>query len=304
MIVLGGGQADPNIARLVRCLRTRGLSYLALRTGKGTPHRLMWRVDDEQLWIDGREIRPTAAFLRYDVFTPARDRRPESRKNASRWYYTMLSWVLAHEHVAFLNRRYGSRHGTKPYTLCLAKRLGLATPDTVITNDPNIFPCLHDDMWISKPVDGGEYTQALNHLLKTEGWSRTVAEAPTLLQQRVFGPDLRVYGIGGRWFAFEVTASEIDYRQSADVGIRMVEPPPDLIMPLAALMDHQGLDFGAADFKVCSGTGRHLFLEINSAPMFTAFDDVASGALGDAIIEWLLRPSDSRSSRARRDRST
>jgi hypothetical protein len=53
-------------------------------------------------------------------------------------------------------------------------------------------------------------------------------------------------------------------------------------------MDEFGLDFGAADFKASPETGRPLFLEVNSAPMFAAFDRVAAGALCDAILDWLV----------------
>jgi hypothetical protein len=60
-----------------------------------------------------------------------------------------------------------------------------------------------------------------------------------------------------------------------------------LVRALAALMNDLGLDFGAADFKRCPETGRHLFLEVNSAPMFSGFDQVLSGALADAILAWL-----------------
>ncbi len=293
MIVVAGGHADPNIARLVQRLNKRGEPFVALLDSAGDHPRLMWRLGEERLWINGAEVRPTAVFLRYNVFTHAKDRRPESRRNATRWYYTILSWALAHEKVRYLNRRYGSSHATKPYNLQLAAQLELKTPDTVITNDSDVFSCLHEDKWIAKPVDGGEYTQVLSHLLETESWSRDAAEAPTLLQQRLVGPDLRIYGVGNRWFAFTLTSSEIDYRRSADVAIHSVHPPSDLTEPLAALMNNLGLDFGAADFKVCSRTGRYLFLEINSAPMFTAFDDVASGTLGDALVDWMLRPSTS-----------
>lgn len=293
MIVVAGGHADPNIARIVQRLNKREEPFVELRDGVDNHPRLMWRLGEAHLWINGIEVRPAAVFLRYDVFTHAKDRRPESRKNATRWYYTILSWALAHEKVRFLNRRYGSSHATKPYNLQLAGQLGLETPDTVITNDADVYSCLHEDKWIAKPVDGGEYTQLLSRLQQSESWSRQAAEAPTLLQQRLVGPDLRIYGVGNRWFAFTLTSSEIDYRQSADVAIRSVRPPSDLTEPLADLMNTLGLDFGAADFKVCSRTGRYLFLEINSAPMFSGFDDVVSGSLSDAIVDWMLRPSTS-----------
>jgi hypothetical protein len=100
-------------------------------------------------------------------------------------------------------------------------------------------------------------------------------------------PDLRVYRVGEAWFAFELRSEKLDYRVDADVKITALTPPSDLTRPLGRLMEHLGLDFGAADFKHCPETGDYRFLEVNSAPMFSAFDRVASGALSGAILDWL-----------------
>lgn len=55
---------------------------------------------------------------------------------------------------------------------------------------------------------------------------------------------------------------------------------------LTRLCDRLGLDFAAADFMT-DRDGRRVFLEVNSQPMFAAFDRVAGGALSDAIIDAL-----------------
>ena len=52
-------------------------------------------------------------------------------------------------------------------------------------------------------------------------------------------------------------------------------------------MDALNLDFGAADFKTSPDTGRYLFLEVNSSPMFAAFDAVSDGAVSKAILDWM-----------------
>jgi hypothetical protein len=79
----------------------------------------------------------------------------------------------------------------------------------------------------------------------------------------------------------------LDYRTDPRVEVAAVPAPAALTAPLGRLMDGLGLDFGAADFKTCPETGRFLFLEVNSAPMFAGFDRVAAGALCDAIWDWL-----------------
>lgn len=288
MLVIAGGDADPNILWLARRLASDGLAYLMLGAGIASTPRLVWRLADDRLWINGIEVKPTAVFLRYDVFAHAKDPRPERQKQAGSWYHTMLSWTLAHEEVAFLNRRYGARQSSKPYVLQLASRFGLAIPESLVTNDVQLFDRLDLEGWITKPVTGGEYTAVLADALKDPTWSGRWAESPAIVQRRLVTPDLRVYRVGESWFGFELRSEKLDYRIDADVKITALAPPSDLTEPLGRLMEHLGLDFGAADFKRCPESGEYRFLEVNSAPMFSAFDRVVSGALSGAILDWLM----------------
>jgi hypothetical protein len=251
------------------------------------PRALTWELVEDRLSIDGEAIEPGAVFLRYDVFSHLRDHSAESQRQAGHWYHALLSWVLAHESVAFFNRGYGARHPAKPHVLLLAKSAGLAIPRTVISNDLATLEQLDVGKWVAKPVTGGEYTAVIADVLHEASWRARFADAPTIVQQRLEAPDLRIYRVGDRWFPFTLISAEIDYRASRDVTIMPAAAPLDLVRALAALMNHLGLDFGAADFKCCPDTGWPLFLEVNSAPMFSTFDQVLSGALADAIIDWL-----------------
>lgn len=287
MLVVAGGDADPNVVLLARRAALRRIPHVALCAGTASWPKLTWALDEDRLWLDGVEVRPAALFLRYDVFAHLHDQRPESRSRALRWYHALLCWALAHEDVAFLNRRYGTRHAGKLWVLHLARRYGLAVPPSVVTSDPQAVEGLDPAMWIAKPVNGGEYTRILADARNDPAWRRQSAAEPTIIQQRLVGPDLRIYRVGGLWLAFALRSEAIDYRSSTDVTIDLVPAPKDLTAPLARLMDALGLDFGAADFKACPATGDPLFLEVNSAPMFAAFDAAAAGALADAILDWL-----------------
>lgn len=288
MLLVAGGDADPNIICLVRRLANNCYPHLAFCVGCNRAPRVIWDVSNDRLQVNGLEVNPTAVFLRYDVFTHLRDRRPESQRRASRWYYTIFSWVLAHDHVAFLNRKYVSKHATKAYVLYLAKNLGLEIPGSLVTNDLHVLDHLESDRWIVKPINGGEYTQTLAGALNVENWLHQFSEAPAIVQRRLVAPDLRIYRVRENWFAFTLHSDGIDYRISKTVDINPVGVPEYLIRRLAKLMDHLGLDFGAADFKSCPDTGRYLFLEVNSAPMFTAFDRIIAGALVNAIVNCLV----------------
>jgi D-alanine-D-alanine ligase-like ATP-grasp enzyme len=115
-----------------------------------------------------------------------------------------------------------------------------------------------------------------------------VAASPAIVQQRLEPPELRVYVVGRRLFGFRVISTELDYRASNQTR---VEPEPSLPAALGhallALAERLGLDWAAADLKTDRESGELCFLEINSAPMFVAFDRAGDGALGDALLDWL-----------------
>ena len=94
MFVVAGGDTDPNILLLAERLTDSGLPHRALCAGTSGVPSLTWTLSDDRLSINGATLRPTALFLRYDVFTYLGDRRPESRRRAVRWYQAWMAWVL------------------------------------------------------------------------------------------------------------------------------------------------------------------------------------------------------------------
>ncbi len=284
MLLIAGGGADPNIALLARRAALRGVAHRALIVpSDGEPPRLAWRLDGDTLTLDGVPTAPTALFLRHDVFAHLADGRAETALTASRWYQTLLSWGLAHPAVAMPNRGHGARQTLKPLVLMEAMRAGLAVPETLVTNDP----ASGDADWITKPVNGGALTRPLGEARADPAWVAAAEAAPTLLQPRLVPPELRIYRIGRCWLGFSIRSAVLDYRAEAAPRLALAAAPPALTGPLGRLMDRLGLDFGAADFKTCAATGRWLFLEVNSAPMFVAFDRVSGTAVTDAILDWL-----------------
>ena len=116
--------------------------------------------------------------------------------------------------------------------------------------------------------------------------------APAIVQQRLVPPELRLYVVGDRYFAFNVISPELDYRSTQNCRVEPTEVPSALIAGFGALLARLGLDFAAADFKTCPDTGELLFLEVNNGPMFAAFDLATSGELCLAMIQTLMKGSD------------
>ncbi len=291
-LLVAGGETDPNLLSLLRRAREREIPVLPLLTGPDRTPSLTWDVQADALVVDGREVRPGAGFMRYDVFQAMADRRPEVSFRAQAWHTTLHGWMLAHDDVRMMNRRYAGQVN-KPFMLSLAASCGLRIPRTRITNHLDDLERLPDAaQLIAKPVPGGGYTRMVGELLATTGRRGGRSAAPAFVQQRLVAPEVRIYGVGGRFIPFDVISDQLDYR--ADGGAR-VEPRPlhgvdaALIASLARLMDRLGMEYGAADFKTDAQTGELVFLEINSGPMFVAFDRASGYAVSDAILDYLTR---------------
>jgi glutathione synthase/RimK-type ligase-like ATP-grasp enzyme len=250
-----------------------------------------WDLDADALIVNGAETRPRAVFIRNDVFTGLASRRPEPFQRALAWYTTIHGWAVAHTDVRITNRASAFQMTNKPHALCLAREVGLDIPSTVVSNDFELLSReLEARALIAKPVNGGDYTRELSEVLRSAPVLDSSLPAPAIVQERLMPPEIRVYRVGERFFAYQLVADALDYRTTADcnvVPLELEDLPVGLTDKLRALTDRLQIDFGAADFKACARTGRLLFLEINNGPMFAAFDAVSAGRLTNALIDFL-----------------
>jgi hypothetical protein len=291
-LLIAGGEKDPNVQSLLRRARDRELPVLEVLTGPDANPALVWDVQADTLRLDGREVRPGAGFMRFDVFHAMQDRRPEVSFRAQAWYTALHGWLLAHPDARLMNRNYAGQVN-KPFMLSVAAACGLRIPRTLITNDLDGLESIEGAAeMIAKPVPGGGYTQMVGELLKSTPRREGKSAAPAFVQQRLIAPEVRIYGIGGRFVPFAVISDQLDYRvdDATRVEPRPVESiDPALIAALGRLMERLGMEYGASDFKTDAETGELVFLEINSGPMFTAFDRASDYAVSDGILDYLTR---------------
>ncbi len=288
MILVAGGDSDPNILCLLDDLKSRGENYYALLVGADSHPKVHWEIRKDRLMVNGRMLQPTAAFIRNDVFTNMADERPESAYRAYTWFGTIMGWIAAHPAVRSFNRRMsGNLH--KPQVLRMAIEAGLAVPDTLITNDLAYLDKQKRELVI-KPVNGGDYCQPLKPLLKDTPRKRGRAAAPAIVQDRLVPPEVRIYRIGNRFLSYSIISEQLDYRMSDDTRVEpLSKAPRGLVRGLRKLTTKLGLTFSAADFKTCPKSGRLLFLEVNSGPMFAAVNASDGGRLNAATISYLSR---------------
>ena len=293
MILIAGGEADPQLRLLVARAAALGLPHRAVLHREGGGLRLGWDLETDALTLDGEALAPTAAFVRQDVFRFLATKRPIDREDARAWKALLDGWLWAHPAVRLLNRGFAMRDAvSKPLALVWAREAGLAIPRTTIHSDKaSAEAALADAPTIYKPVAGGDMARALEADALGRVSTPWLAR-PYIFQERLVPPETRVFRVGARLLAYRVEAPTLDYRETRDVTVTKAEVPDGIAAPLVALMDRLGLRWGAADFKTREATGEPVFLEVNSNPMFAAFDRAGEGDLTAAMLGWLAGSDD------------
>jgi glutathione synthase/RimK-type ligase-like ATP-grasp enzyme len=286
-LLLAGGEDDPNLDALADAAAQAGVELLQLRTPFGESPAFCWDPATGAPRLSGRELKPSAAFIRYDVFAGMKDTRPAVNSRAFAWYQTFMGWLLSEPGIRIFNRDISQVASNKPASLVYARAAGLAIPATLITNEVGGFSAGQLDSLVAKPVAGGDYCHSLADALNKAEIRGGLAAMPAIVQKRLVPPEIRIYVIGAFAFAFEVRSSSLDYRVNQDAELVLLPEVPKEVGRLRKLMSRLGTDFGGADFKTDPDTGQLLFLELNSSPMFARFDQASEGQLSAAIIHEL-----------------
>lgn len=204
-------------------------------------------------------------------------------------------------------------NGHKPYQQRLARELGLATPRTLMTNDPAAareFVRSCPNGAIAKMLAGfavlddqGQeqvvFTTSLDeaHLERLDG----LRFAPMVFQEKIRKQiELRVTVVGSRMFTAAVDSqrmagAEVDWRERGVALLESWSPyelPAEVERALARYMERIGMQYSAIDLLV-EPDGRHVFLEANPAgecfwlehfaphfPLTEAIADVLMGVPG------------------------
>ena len=286
-LLLAGGEDDPNLVALANAATKAGVELLELRIAPGESPAFCWDPVAGAPRLSGQELKPSAAFIRYDVFSGMKDPRPAVNSRALAWYQTFMGWLLSEPRIRIFNRDVSQIATNKPASLVLAREAGLPIPATLVTNEVERFGAGQLHSLVAKPVSGGGYCHPLAGALNKAELRGGLAAMPAIVQKRLVPPEVRIYLIGQFAFAFEVRSGSLDYRVNQDAELILLPEVPRELRMLRKLMSRLGMDFGAADFKTDPDTGQLLFLELNSSPMFARFDQISGGQLCAAVIHEL-----------------
>ncbi|MGK7955692.1 MAG: hypothetical protein AB4063_10595 [Crocosphaera sp.] len=287
-LVIAGGHSDPNLGQLVATAQQVGVVVQDLRHGVQESPSLSWHINQGSLKVNDQQIKPYGAFIRYDVFAGMEDSRPQVAQRAMGWYQTLQGWLLSEPNIRLFNRHQSPMGGNKGASLVLAQQCGLAIPETLITNQETPLRQYPQGTAIAKPVAGGDYCYGLEELLNGVEFRSGCAANPAIVQNRLVAPEIRIYIIGNQALAFEMRSNSLDYRVKQDAEVIFLSQVPPEVESLRVLMAKLNMDFGAADFKSDPKTGKLIFLELNTSPMFARFNQVSQGALCRAMLNTLL----------------
>ena len=192
---------------------------------------------------------------------------------------TLLSLLLLYEKAgipmfnpssaSMLSRR-------KPYQVSILQGLGCTMPTTLVSNDPAAAAAFIDNVGecIIKPAAGGSLTLSANKL-QLSGQLNQLRYAPAIIQQRIFGVDLRVIVVDGRVcsvVSVDVLTGSIDFRgepdyQNGESGYCEVELPTKVQQQCIKAVQKLGLKYSGIDLKH-TANDQYYFLECNSSPIY------------------------------------
>ncbi len=285
-ILVCGGEKDFNLQCFISRATQQGYDLVPLLFSDQNYPLIDYDIYHNQLTIN-REVLTgiSAVMIRFNVFEQLEGTNELAAFIAEAWDTAFKGWILAQDNLKILNPNLSIRHN-KIYTLALARRLGISIVETHVSNDLVLMNQLGaTKAQISKHLNGGRATERLQHYNIEEVGE--ILEFPFFVQEELVPPELRVFRIGTKLFAFELSSPELDYRNDPKTTITPCDMEPSLQAQVIELTDRLGLNFSALDFKYCPRSHKALLLEANSQPMFAAFDKVSDHALVDAMLDLL-----------------
>lgn len=193
--------------------------------------------------------------------------------------------------------------GRKALQLRVARDVGLRTPRTLVTSDPDAARAFIHEQGVGRTVfktfSCTYQVWRETRLVRAEelGMLEQVRLSPVIFQEYIpVSADLRITIVGDRIFPAAIdcrgTDYEVDFRMS--LGQARTEPctlPAPIEAALFAMMRRLGLVYGAIDVRR-TPDGEYVFLEINTGGEFLFVEERTGQPIARAVAEWLASPQE------------
>jgi len=193
-------------------------------------------------------------------------------------------------------RRMMASNGSKPFQALLIHEVGLKTPETLISNNPEdilAFKDKHNGEIIYKSISG---IRSIVKKFSKEDEDRLkyVQNCPTQFQQCVAGTDYRVHVIGEKTFATRILSEATDYRYANRDGksseLEATELGSELEAKLISLNKKLGLSFSGIDLRIDEQGEVHCF-EANPSPAYSYYQSQTGQKISHSLAEYLAKPA-------------
>jgi glutathione synthase/RimK-type ligase-like ATP-grasp enzyme len=316
VILLFGIPSETPLAMVAAALDERGEKYVLINQRDVHGNRIRVSSDGDRLGgeLYTGELRLYLNEVDGVYLRPMDDRRlPELagereqsalRRRTIAFHELLVQWTEAAE-ITVINRysRMGSNF-SKPYQAQLITRAGLATPDTLVSNDPAAvlaFREQHGEL-IFKSISG---ERSIVKKLGADDLGRLgrIRHCPVQFQAWVPGQDIRVHTIGGNCFATAINSAGVDYRYAAlrdgaAAELTATTLPDEIAQRCLALSDALGLEFAGIDLRR-DPDGRYVCFEVNPSPAFSYYESHTGQPIAAAVAARLAGMGPARSSARR-----
>jgi hypothetical protein len=297
VLILGDPQEE-HVRHVGQELDRRGVDARCL-DARDFPSRLRISFDPKRRW--GRITLPdggsldledvSAVFWRaYNFVTPPPLPNVEqahiAHNDARSLFESLLIWLPARWVNGFAAWQL---HQTKPVQLARVAALGLAVPETLLTNDPADVAefARRVGRVVFKPVQGGAHTERLTDAHLREEALQRLAFAPVTLQAEVPGTNIRAFVAGDRVFACEVRTDAVDFRDDPRPGLHVHHLPAEQEALCRRIARALELVWTGIDFRRTPNE-EYYFLEANPSPMFLGFEQATGLPLTEALVDLLV----------------
>jgi hypothetical protein len=241
------------------------------------------------------EIRAVYTRIMDDTALPELRGEPPgspSRTACRNLHETLVRWYeVAPARVVNRSRPMAS-NASKPFQAQLIREHGLAVPETLVTNDPELargFYAAHPRV-IYKSISG------VRSIVQTLGEAdlarlEQIRWCPTQFQAYVEGTNVRVHTIGTEVFATAVTTTATDYRyaghgQDGETDLEPYELSDELAERCLAVAQALELPFAGIDLKITPEAEAFCF-EVNPSPAFSYYESHTGQPIARAVARYL-----------------
>ena len=208
------------------------------------------------------------------------------------WHDAVSRWLeVSPARVVNRSAPMGS-NASKPFQAQAVTRRGLFTPETLVTNDPDLaraFIREHGRV-VYKSISG---VRSIVREVDAEDLARLdrIRSCPVQFQAYVDGRNIRVHTVGTEVFATGITTDATDYRyahrqRGQAATLEALEISDDLAAQCLALAQDLELPLAGIDLKITPQDEAYCF-EVNPSPAYSYYESQTGQPISAAIARYL-----------------